>query len=151
MLGQADQASVSRWREKKDIILLDADSTFVSANSTLKGLASKFEREEFAGRLWFLKGGHSAVVENDIDLVITEDEDSVNDGDSGSNASESGSMRLGGLGILAFEHGELNTLRHETFFFSDTSKVRRRAYFEVAKDHLHHDWAPRFLAAVVPA
>ncbi|WWC89099.1 uncharacterized protein L201_004017 [Kwoniella dendrophila CBS 6074] len=100
MLPQHSTEAVRKWREKGDIVLVDADSGSVADGSVLDGLSSKFEREGYSGHLWFVKGGHIALTSNaDIRLVAE------NEADSQSNKSQSGDyngLMAGTLGTLAF-------------------------------------------------
>lgn len=98
MLPPPSLDSVAKWREKSDIVLVDQDSGTAPEGSVLRGLASKFEREGFNGKLWFVKGGYTALRSSDCEL----------EGDEGSPeltpADEKG-LRAGRLGRLAFEQG----------------------------------------------
>ena len=61
MLAPSAKQAISSWRERKDIILLDDDSNTATSGGILDGLATKFEREGFSGRIWFFEGGYSAI------------------------------------------------------------------------------------------
>ncbi|ORX35662.1 hypothetical protein BD324DRAFT_652210 [Kockovaella imperatae] len=98
MLPAEARGSVAEWKEKRDIILLDADSTRLTADSIMTGLAGKFDREGFQGNMWYLQGGLAAL--NGVDLnLITE-----NSGEATPDNAEEGLM-VGKLGSLAFQQG----------------------------------------------
>ena len=86
--------------------MLDADSTKITPDSRMNGLAGKFEREGFQGRLWFLQGGHAVLRSSKIKLV-TEEENGEE-----SNVESKGFM-AGKLGSLAFQQGELDPIKTE--------------------------------------
>lgn len=104
MLGPAAREQVARWRQTKDIIIIDQDSTSSSESTVLQGLASKFEREDYAGNLWFINGGHSALETDDtIELVIGE---SDTEGTPATGEEDSAPLGIGRLSRMAFQQGE---------------------------------------------
>ena len=83
--------------------MLDADSTRVTTDSTMHGLAGKFEREGYQGQIWFLQGGHAMLKAAKIKLVAEEDDiEAPNGGSKG--------FMAGKLGSLAFQQGEFQRL-----------------------------------------
>ncbi|OCF74348.1 hypothetical protein I204_04719 [Kwoniella mangroviensis CBS 8886] len=107
MLPSDTTEAVLRWREKGDIVLIDADSGSVSDGSVLDGLSSKFEREGYTGHLWFVKGGHSALSsQRDLRLVAEDDAPGAEgQGSITASAADAGvkkGMIAGTLGTLAF-------------------------------------------------
>ena len=99
MLSSPSREAVASWRDKRDIVMLDADSTRVLENSVMTGLARKFEREGFQGTMWFLQGGHAALSGTDIDMVSEEAGSATPEGDRGPG------FMAGRLGSLAFQQG----------------------------------------------
>jgi hypothetical protein len=102
MLSPKSSEAVSQWRDKSDIVLIDSDSTSLASNSSLEGVAGKFEREGYSGNMWFVRGGHAAAKANNVELVA-DDEDDMYD-ESGEDGS--GALHVGKLGKLAFSQGE---------------------------------------------
>nr|XP_018262955.1 uncharacterized protein I303_04444 [Kwoniella dejecticola CBS 10117]OBR85113.1 hypothetical protein I303_04444 [Kwoniella dejecticola CBS 10117] len=98
MLQPKSSEAVLRWREKGDIVLLDADSGSVGQGSVLDGLSSKFEREGYAGHLWYVKGGHSALTQGDVQMTAQGDEERPV---SGTTLNKG--LLAGQLGTLAFK------------------------------------------------
>lgn len=105
MLSPSSSEAVSKWRDCSDIILIDIDSTISPASSVLAGLAAKFEVEHFAGKMWFVKGGHKAVqAAGSMDMAT---EGAGKDEPEGRNSAGQGGLMTGRLGKLAFQQGEL--------------------------------------------
>jgi hypothetical protein len=122
MLASPSKEEVATWREKSDIVLIDADSGSVTDGSVIEGLAGKFEREEFSGHLWFVRGGHSAAEAAGLPMVSDEtDEEEDDDAEAASLAptdnslpamTSPGSLKAGKLGRRAFQSGEYGPARH---------------------------------------
>ena len=106
MLPGASSAEVGKWKEKRDIIMLDADSG--SLSGTIDGLACKFERAGYAGSLWYVKGGHEALRKTEVEIIADEEEE----GAATAASPGTGSLMIGKLGSLAFQQGEFT--RHES-------------------------------------
>ncbi|WWC94473.1 hypothetical protein V866_001319 [Kwoniella sp. B9012] len=107
MLPSDTTEAVLRWREKGDIVLIDADSGSVSDGSVLDGLSSKFEREGYTGHLWFVKGGHSALSSQREVRLVAQDDAAGAEGQGSSTASAADAavnkgLMAGTLGTLAF-------------------------------------------------
>lgn len=98
MLSPSSQDAVSQWREKSDIILLDAESSSAPPASTLDGLANKFVSEGFAGNLWFVKGGHHAAKAANVRLV--------EGGSAEEEGASSAGFMVGRLDKFAFMQGD---------------------------------------------
>ncbi|EIW70551.1 hypothetical protein M231_07763 [Tremella mesenterica] len=126
MLTPASVEAVSKWREKSDIILLDADSGNAPNGGVLDGLAAKFEREGFNGRLWFVKGGHNALISSALVNLVSDDDDDEGSGDDSTTLSASGLM-AGRLGSMAFRQESTNSGRpsrpHSNGSHSTTSQT----------------------------
>ncbi|WVQ73920.1 hypothetical protein IAR50_003501 [Cryptococcus sp. DSM 104548] len=97
MLSPESSRDISHWREKSDIVLLDADSSGVTEGGVLDGLASKFTREGYSKGLWVVKGGHAAIKSSGAAPLVTDERDEASTG------SQRGSM-AGGLTSAAFMH-----------------------------------------------
>ena len=110
MLTPQGKAAVDAWREKSYIILLDGNSTDVPAQSTLAGLANKFEREGFKGHLCFVRGGYASVEETGMNLATEDDEE-----ETSSSAPSSGGFMAGRLGKLAFQQGSTGSSLQQAF------------------------------------
>ena len=107
MLAPPANDAVSKWREKSDIILVDAESGSAPDGSILDGLAGKFVREGFKGQLWYVTGGHNAVQSSGhMDLVSDEVEEEGGPSNAGPAGIASGGLMAGRLGKLAFRQGE---------------------------------------------
>jgi len=108
MLTPPFNEEVAKWREKKDVVLLDLDSTAAPDGSVLEGLASKFEREGFTGRVWFVKGGQKAVQSMSGMNLSSEDGEGAEENEATPTVTSAPSgMMAGRLGKLAFLHGAL--------------------------------------------
>lgn len=109
MLASAQsQAAVSAWRDTADIVLIDQDSSVVTEGSVLQGVASKFEREGYNGNLWFVPGGHSAVISTKECEVVAGSVDSASES-TVTTAPSTPRLSVGGLGRLsrlAFQQGK---------------------------------------------
>ncbi|WVQ99484.1 hypothetical protein IAU59_006619 [Kwoniella sp. CBS 9459] len=109
MLPSPSMEAVNEWRSKGDIVLVDADSGTVPDSSVLDGLASKFEREGFAGHLWFVKGGHAAVAsQGEIPLLMQtegggKEELLSSSGSAAARATVNKGLMAGRLSTLAFQ------------------------------------------------
>ncbi|WVO18343.1 hypothetical protein L204_106058 [Cryptococcus depauperatus] len=91
MLVPSSMRQVSEWRQKNDIVLIDADSGNVPVGGVLEGVAGKFLREGYEGNLWFVKGGHAAIKSNGtIPLVSDEDKEErqFQDGDTRTDSQQ---------------------------------------------------------------
>lgn len=94
-----------------DIIFVDSDSTVVPDGSVLQGLAAKFDREGYTGHLWFVRGGHAAIVSDGEITLVSEDEAAL--ADDGSRPHSVGFNHSGDvldvakLSKLAFQRGTL--------------------------------------------
>ncbi|KAL1411615.1 hypothetical protein Q8F55_002579 [Vanrija albida] len=89
-----------------DIIFVDSDSTVVPEGSVLQGLAAKFDREGFTGQLWFVRGGHAAIVaDGDIQLVSEDEVADAADTRPHPVAFNSDVLDVGKLPKLAFQRG----------------------------------------------
>lgn len=122
LTSKVSQDAVSAWRDTKDIILIDQDSTVVTDGSVLQGVASKFEREGYNGNVWFVHGGHTAIIASKNYEVVTGGPsvpDSATVPATGNNSTTSTipptpnqlSAVGGGLGRLsrlAFQQGEFH-------------------------------------------
>ncbi|KIR59658.1 protein-tyrosine-phosphatase [Cryptococcus bacillisporus CA1873] len=75
MLSPHSMQEVSKWQEKSDIVLVDADSGSVPDGGVLDGLAGKFGREGYSGRLWFVKGGHAAMKLSGVLALVSDDDE----------------------------------------------------------------------------
>lgn len=98
MLSPSSQDAVSQWREKSDIILLDAESSSAPPASTLDGLANKFVSEGFTGNLWFVRGGHNAAKAANVRLV--------EGGSADDESASSAGLMVGRLDKFAFMQGD---------------------------------------------
>lgn len=104
MLAAEPREAVSRWRDKSDIIFVDQDSTVALEGGVLLGVSSKFEREGFTGRLWYISGGQTALdCREDIACVAT----NVSVETNTSTPESSGSLGIGRLPRLAFQQCKL--------------------------------------------
>jgi hypothetical protein len=122
MLASPSKEEVARWREKSDIVLIDADSGSAPDGSVIQGLAGKFEREDFSGHVWFVRGGHAAAEAAGLPMVSDEsDEEEDDDAEAASLAptdnslpamTPPGSLKAGKLGRRAFQSGEYERARH---------------------------------------
>ncbi|KAK4688084.1 tyrosine-protein phosphatase 2/3, partial [Tremellales sp. Uapishka_1] len=129
MLTPLSMEAVSNWKAMDDIVLVDQDSGSAGNGSVLKGLAGKFEREGFEGKLWFVKGGVSAIKrEGKCRLVADSDSDGEN-GDSQDPVSNNDKGVIGkGLGKLAFQKGmslQLYVADHATESTGSKRQVRQ--------------------------
>ncbi|BEI98530.1 hypothetical protein CcaverHIS631_0308290 [Cutaneotrichosporon cavernicola] len=98
MLSTKAREAVSRWRDKSDIVIVDQDSTVALEGGVLLGVSSKFEREGFTGRLWYVLGGQAALDHReDIKCVAASEENNM------ATPESSGSLGIGRLPILAFQ------------------------------------------------
>jgi hypothetical protein len=86
-----------------DIVLVDQDSTAVPPGCVLEGVASKFEREGFAGKLWFVTGGYHSVAANECFQLVSGAPEVASDDQPPAGAVP----RLGQLSRLAFQQGGL--------------------------------------------
>ncbi|KAL7421980.1 phosphotyrosine-specific ptp2-like protein [Cryptotrichosporon argae] len=107
MLDPRGQADVAKWREMKDIVLVDQDSHAVAEGNILQGLAGKFEREGFEGKIWFVKGGHQALQASGDNAVVSDDDDNT----APSSARNTTLLPPGGLSRSAFQQGSVGTGR----------------------------------------
>ncbi|KAK8864617.1 hypothetical protein IAR55_001867 [Kwoniella newhampshirensis] len=112
MLSPSSMQVVGHWKEMRDIVLLDADSVTVPTGSVLDGLAGKFDREGFAGHLWFVKGGTTALKNSGDAPFVTDDEDEEKA--SGSSQDEvapspTKGLLAGRLGTRAFQQEMLES------------------------------------------
>lgn len=103
MLPPESKEAVEQWRQRTDIVLMDHDSRSAPDGSTMEKLASKFEREGFTGKLWYLRGGHTAMYTTGIQMSRSNSSEKA--GSAGSSNVTEGLM-AGGLGKFAFLHGE---------------------------------------------
>lgn len=109
MLSPSSRDAVQAWKAKSNIVLVDVDSTSAGQGSLLEGLASKFEREGFGGRVWFVKGGQNALeADHQVDMVTSSPAEGADkSAPSGPGPmSPNGNFSAGGLGSFAFLHGE---------------------------------------------
>jgi len=104
MLTPASRAVVGKWKNMTDIVLIDHDSGAAPEGSVLCGVANKFEREGFTGKLWFLHGGHLSI-RNDTRFKF-ESSDTDQDQADQSPTPQSAGPSLGRLSRLAFQQGE---------------------------------------------
>lgn len=105
MLSGESRNAVSGWKEATNIILLDVDSTSAGPGTLLEGLASKFTREGFGGKLWFVKGGQNALESTGLPMVSVETPVEEMGSPGPGAMSPSGNFSAGGLGSFAFLHG----------------------------------------------
>lgn len=103
MLSPQDTEAVSQWRDKSDIVLVDADTTSLNNSSILEGVAGKFEREGYSGNMWFVKGGTAAAAASHVPFVSDDD---VVDSEAKKETRPPVGLRIGSLGKLAFQQGE---------------------------------------------
>lgn len=102
MLGVSAQATVSNWKGKSNIVLVDQDSSSAPEGSVLQGVSSKFEKEGFSGNIWFVYGGQAAIEGNSSFKFEASDAGS----DDTPPAVESTPVPgLGRLSRLAFQYG----------------------------------------------
>lgn len=109
MLSPSSRDAVQAWKDKSDIVLVDVDSTTAAQGTLLEGLASKFEREGFGGRVWFVKGGQNALeADHQVDMVTSSPADGADESApfGPGPTSPSGNFSAGGLGSFAFTHGK---------------------------------------------
>lgn len=106
MLNGESMQAVAQWRTKSDIILIDQDSQFVPSGHILDGLASKFFREGFTGRIWFVKGGHGAVRASGQGLIQSGDEEPSTPQLPGYTGPGGAGLMAGGMGRMAFQNSE---------------------------------------------
>ncbi len=109
MLTPPSSDAVAKWRDMSDVILLDLDSIHAPEGSVLDGLAAKFEREGFAGQLWFVKGGQKAVQGMNGLSVSGDDGDDKESQVTPTALTGPGGLKIGRLGKLAFQQGESRT------------------------------------------
>ncbi|TYJ57758.1 hypothetical protein B9479_001612 [Cryptococcus floricola] len=100
MLSPESSRDVSHWREKSDIVLLDADSSSLPVGGVLDGLASKFTREGYTKGLWVVKGGHAAIKSSGATPLVSDERDEASRHQEGAGPQR-GSM-AGGLTSAAF-------------------------------------------------
>ncbi|CAK9780732.1 unnamed protein product [Cutaneotrichosporon oleaginosum] len=102
MLASKAREAVARWREKSDIVIVDQDSTVAVEGGVLVGLSHKFEREGYAGRLWYVQGGQAALDNRpDIECVAG----NATDDNNAPASDSSGTLGIGRLPRLAFQQG----------------------------------------------
>ncbi|ORY26158.1 hypothetical protein BCR39DRAFT_542036 [Naematelia encephala] len=98
MLSPPASTEVGKWREKSDIVLIDGDAGSAPETGILHGLASKFQREEFSGKVWFLKGGQKAAEVSGLEMVSDLDVAAVEP-----EVQQNGGLVGGRLTKLAFQ------------------------------------------------
>jgi hypothetical protein len=112
MLSPKSKEAVSKWKDMSDIVLIDHDSSSVVEGSIICGVASKFDREGFSGKLWFLRGGHVTI---DGDQRFQFQASSPGEEQTpGATESAAAPVGLGRLSRLAFQNGELITRSTQT-------------------------------------
>lgn len=104
MLDGPSRDAVGHWRDKADIVLIDQDSAVALGGGVLSGLTGKFEREGYAGKLWFVAGGHAAV--EDQECVECVCEEGTLDANPTPSLKGSATLGIGRLPRLAFQHCE---------------------------------------------
>ena len=102
MLPSPSSEEVSKWRDRTDIVLIDIDSTAAPQGGVLDGLAGKFDREDFSGHLWFVRGGYKAVQSIDGMGISTK---YGNEDEAAQTPTDPGRLMAGRLGKLAFLPG----------------------------------------------
>lgn len=102
MLTVQGAEAVSHWKDKHDIVLVDADTSTLPSSGLLEGLAAKFFKEGYTNNVWFAKGGHAALEQSKIPLVSDEDQNTDGASTSGSRGHN---MMVGRLDKLAFQQG----------------------------------------------
>lgn len=113
MLPQPALVSITHYREMTDIIVVDQESHTAPEGSVLRGLSSKFEREDYKGKLWFVKGGMAALLHRG-EIEMEHGEDRASGENETENVAPLGSpgalnpsrLMAGKLGKLAFQQGE---------------------------------------------
>ncbi|OXG19580.1 protein-tyrosine-phosphatase [Cryptococcus neoformans Tu401-1] len=104
MLSPHSMQEVSKWQEKSDIVLVDADSGSVPDGGVLDGLAGKFGREGYSGRLWFVKGGHAAMKLSGALPLVSDDDEGPQPQQGAAAAGAQKGLMAGRLASLAFSH-----------------------------------------------
>lgn len=102
MLSAQGAEAVSRWKDKSDIVLVDADTSSLPSSGLLEGLSAKFFKEGYTRNVWFVKGGHVALQQSNMPLVS--DEDQTSD-DASTSGGKGHNMMVGRLDKLAFQQG----------------------------------------------
>jgi rhodanese-related sulfurtransferase len=94
MVSPSARAAISRWQEMRHIVLIDTDS--VSTGGVLDGLAGKFERENFQGTVWYVRGGHTALdgVPKVHDRMVSDPVEGEEDMGVASPPSSGGGLKL---------------------------------------------------------
>lgn len=105
MLSPHSMQEVSKWQEKSDIVLVDADSGSVPDGGVLDGLAGKFGREGYSGRLWFVKGGHAAMKLSGALALVSDDDEEPQPQQGAAGVGAQKGLMAGRLASLAFSHG----------------------------------------------
>lgn len=103
MLSVQGADAVSHWKDKNDIVLVDADTSALPSTGLLEGLAAKFFKEGYTNNVWFVKGGHAALEQSKVKLVSDEEQHSD---DASTSGTAGHSTMVGRLDKLAFLQGE---------------------------------------------